>query len=353
MNLLKKKSLWLGALLLLLLGGATVYVIYKELDGQDIIGTLKNANIGLILLAVLAMALYAVADGINISRCLRLAGYKISFAQMMKYSFAGFFFSSITPSSTGGQPGQLYFMAKDKLKVSHSAFTLLCALLSFQCAAVLLGIIGVIFSNGVVFGLQGRFAYVFPIGFALNLAIIAGLFCVLFTRRIAGFFAWAGLKLMSIKGLKPGDRFRFLRSFAAYRRAAALLRMNKSVFLKMFLTSLVQLILFHSVTFFCAQAIGCTGLDWFTVLRTQSSLFISVSSLPLPGAAGVTEYGYALFYSDLIPEGLLGSVMLLSRFCSFVLPLVMSGAGLVLLSIKPRKKASEEEQKKPVSGKAT
>ena len=54
MNLLKKKSLWLGALLLLLLGGATVYVIYKELDGQDITGTLRNANIGLILLAVLA-----------------------------------------------------------------------------------------------------------------------------------------------------------------------------------------------------------------------------------------------------------------------------------------------------------
>ena len=61
MNLLKKKSLWAGALLLLLLGGATVYVIYKELNGQDIAGTLRNANIGWILLAVLSMALYAVA----------------------------------------------------------------------------------------------------------------------------------------------------------------------------------------------------------------------------------------------------------------------------------------------------
>lgn len=346
MNLLKKKSLWLGALLLLLLGGATVYVIYKELNGQDILGTLQSANIGWILLAVCAMALYAVADGINISRCLRLAGYKITFAQMMKYSFAGFFFSSITPSSTGGQPGQLYFMAKDKLKVSHSAFTLLCALLSFQCAAVFLGVVGVIFSHGDVFKLQGKFAYVFPIGFALNIAIIIGLFCVLFTRRIAGFFAAMGLWAIKIRGIKPGDKFRFLRSFAAYRRAAALLRMNKTVFLKMLLTSLVQLILFHSVTFFCAHAIGCTDLDWFTVLRTQASLFISVSSLPLPGAAGVTEYGYALFYSNLIPEGLLGSVMLLSRFCAFVLPLVGSGLGLVLLSVKPKKNTAAEERKK-------
>ena len=338
MELLKKKSLWLGALLLLVLGGATVYVIYKELEGQDILGTLKNANIWWVLAAILAMAIYAVCDGINISRCLKLAGYKISFAQMMKYSFAGFFFSSITPSSTGGQPGQLYYMAKDKLKVSHSAFTLLCALLSFQCAAVFLGVVGVICSHGEVFKLQGRFAYVFPIGFALNLAIIAFLIRVLFTRRLAGFFIGIGLWFIKLRGIKPGERFKFLRSFASYRKASALLKKNKSVFVKMLITSLVQLMLFHSVTFFCAHAIGCSDLDWFTVLRTQASLFISVSSLPLPGAAGVTEYGYALFYADLIPTALLGSVMLLSRFCSFTLPLVWSGLGLAGLSIKRKKK---------------
>ena len=338
MGLLKKKSLWLGALFLLILGGATVCVIYKELEGQDILGTLKNANIWWVLAGVVSMALYAVADGINISRCLKLAGYKISFAQMMKYSFAGFFFSSITPSSTGGQPGQLYFMAKDKLKVSHSAFTLLCALLSFQCAAVFLGVVGVVCSQGEVFKLQGRFAYVFPIGFALNLAIIAFLICVLFTRKLAGFFIGIGLKFMKMRGIKPGEKFKFLRSFASYRKAACLLRKNKIVFVKMLLTSLVQIILFHSVTFFCARAIGCTDLEWFTVLRTQASLFISVSSLPLPGAAGVTEYGYALFYADLIPTALLGSVMLLSRFVSFTLPLIASGLGLIGLSIKPSKK---------------
>ena len=338
MELLKKKSLWLGALLLLVLGGATVYVIYKELEGQDIVGTLKNANIWWVLAAILAMAIYAVCDGINISRCLKLAGYKITFAQMMKYSFAGFFFSSITPSSTGGQPGQLYYMAKDKLKVSHSAFTLLCALLSFQCAAVFLGVVGVICSHGEVFKLQGRFAYVFPIGFALNLAIIAFLICVLFTRRLAGFFIGIGLWFIKLRGIKPGERFKFLRSFASYRKASALLKKNKFVFVKMLITSLIQLMLFHSVTFFCAHAIGCSDLDWFTVLRTQASLFISVSSLPLPGAAGVTEYGYALFYADLIPTALLGSVMLLSRFCSFTLPLVWSGLGLAGLSIKRKKK---------------
>lgn len=338
MNLLKKKTIWIGIIILLVLGGATLYVIHKELSGQDIPGILRNSNLLWVLAAVFSMALYAIADGVNIRRCLKLSGCTITFAQMMKYSFAGFFFSSVTPSSTGGQPAQLYFMAKDKHKVSHSSFTLLCALLSFQCAAVFLGIIGVIFSRGEVFRLTGKFAYVFPVGFALNLGIIAFLICVLFSKRISRLMARIGLWFIKIRGNKLGERSGLLRSFASYRKAAILMKKNKSVFIKMLLTSLVQLLLFHSVTFFCARAISPSSPDWFTVIRTQASLFISVSSLPLPGATGVTEYGYALFYSNLIPTELMGSVMLLSRFCSFVLPLIASGLGLVILSVAPQRK---------------
>ena len=338
MNLLKKKTIWFGIAFLLILGGATVFVIFRELKGQDIWGALKSARIPWVVAALFSMALYAIADGINISRCLRLSGCRITFAQMMKYSFAGFFFSSVTPSSTGGQPAQLYFMAKDKHKISHSSFTLLCALLSFQCAAVFLGVLGVIFSRGEVFKLQGKFAYVFPVGCALNLAIIAFLIGVLFSKNISRLMAHIGLVFVKMRGSKPGDRGALLRSFASYRKAAILMKNNKTVFIKMLLTSLLQIMLFHSVTFFCAHALSSSAPDWFTVLRTQASLFISVSSLPLPGATGVTEYGYALFYSDLIPAELMGSVMLLSRFCSFVIPLVSSGLGLILLSAFSGKK---------------
>ncbi|MCR4672414.1 MAG: flippase-like domain-containing protein [Lachnospiraceae bacterium] len=341
MNLINKKSILLSALVLAALGGATLYVIHKELAGQDIPGILKNAEIPWILAALAAMALYALCDGINIRRCLALAGCRIGFAQMMKYAFAGFFFSSITPSSTGGQPAQLYFMAKDRLKISQSAFTLLCAMLSFQTAEVVLGIIGVLSTGGKVFGLKGTFGFIFPIGFSLNIAIIIFLFCVLFSRRTSAFFTRIGLWFVKKRGGQNKEKNSLLRSFASYRKAAFLMRKNKSVLIKMFATSLVQIMLYHSVTFFCARAIGCSDLGWFAVLRTQSSLFLSVSSLPLPGAAGVTEYGYALFYADLIPSELLGSVMLLSRFCAFVLPLIVSGLCLLLLSAGRRDSSSE------------
>ena len=336
MDLLKKLSLWLSIIVLLILCGATVYVLHRELAGQDIWGTLLNADPFWFALAVLAMILYFITDGMNIARPLRISGHKISFGQMLKYSFAGFFFSSITPSSTGGQPGQLYFMAKDGIKVHSGAFSLLCTLLSFQIISVSWGIVGAFFAPHGLWNLDGKYSYVFPIGFILNLAIIVTLACVLFSRKMACFFAWIYLKLPGKKASKPGDRYASLRSFAGYRRAAKVMRRNKVVFLKMLLNSFVQITLYFSVPFLCARALGADSLDWFSGVCTQGALFLSVSSLPLPGAAGVTEYGYALFFDGLIPSGLLGSALLLSRFCNFVLPLAESGIGMIVLQLKQK-----------------
>jgi uncharacterized protein (TIRG00374 family) len=334
----KKKSLWLSIAVLLILCGATVYVLHRELNGQDIWGTLLHADIKWFAAAVAFMLMYFVLDGLNIARCLELSGHKITFAQKLKYAFAGFFFSSITPSSTGGQPGQLYFMAKDGIKVHHGAFSLLCTLLSFQIISVTWGIVGAFFAPHGLWNLDGKYSYVFPIGFALNLAIILMLICVLFSRKMACFFACAYMKLPGKKPTKPGDRFACLRSFAGYRRAANLMRRNKSVFLKMLLNSFVEITIYFSVPFLCARALGASNLDWFSGICTQGALFLSVSSLPLPGAAGVTEYGYALFFDGLIPMNILGSALLLSRFCNFVLPLAESGIGLIILQLKQKRR---------------
>lgn len=342
MTIWKRKSLWLSVLALLILGGATAYVVWNELSSQDIVGTLKKANVWWVLAAACCTIIYFIAEAMNIRRCLRLVGYQTSFAQVLKYAFAGFFFSSITPSSTGGQPGQLYFMAKDKIKVSAGAFSLLCALLSFQIISVLWGVIGAIFAPVNLFNVDGKFAYVFPVGFALNIGIIIMLFCVLFSRRMTRLFACIALKLPGKKPTKPGDKYKSLRSFAGYRRAAKLMKLNKIVFIKMLINSIVQITVFFSIPFLCAKALGAADLTWFQGITTQGALFLSVSSLPLPGAAGVTEYGYALFFEDLLPETILGSTLILSRFCNFLLPLVESGVGMTVLQLKSKTRRTIE-----------
>ena len=338
MEFLKRKSLWIGVALLVVLSSLTLYTIIKELNGQDIEGAIRNSDPFWIVMAILSMLTYFFLDGLNIRRGLRLTGYKVNYVQMMKYSFAGFFFSSLTPSSTGGQPGQLYFMSQDKIRLSHGTFSLLCVLLCFQIGAVIWGIIGVILSPVGLFGLEGRFAYVFPIGFILNLLIILFLIFLIFTPKLSQMIACVLLKLNSLRHSKPGSNFKVLRTFAGYRHAAVLMKTNKFIFFEMLINSLFQIAFMHLVTFCSAKALGCHDMDWFSTICTQGALFLSVSSLPLPGSAGITEYGYALFYADVIPKELLGSVMLLARFVNFVLPLIYTGLALMTIHLIQRRR---------------
>ena len=75
---------------------------------------------------------------INLRKVLVSFGYRVSFKEAMKYAYIGYFFSSVTPSATGGQPLQLYAMSKDKIHVAHGTMALLTELTSFQIAAFLM-----------------------------------------------------------------------------------------------------------------------------------------------------------------------------------------------------------------------
>ena len=89
----KKKSFWAGILLLIVLSAAALGIIRKELDGQDLSAILRRADLRLLALCLVCMAVYAACDALNIRRCLRLSGDRISAFQAARYAFAGFFFS--------------------------------------------------------------------------------------------------------------------------------------------------------------------------------------------------------------------------------------------------------------------
>ena len=72
------------------------------------------------------------------------------------------------------------------------------------------------------------------------------------------------------------------------------------------------------------------GVDDMAAVRAAKS-----QPLPLPGAVGVTEGGFALLFAALIPAELMGVAIILSRFISFALPLVASGIGTLLLGRMP------------------
>ncbi len=62
-----------------------------------------------------------------------------SLFRCIQYSFLGFFYSGITPSATGGQPVQLYYMNKDGNKGADSTVVLMTVAVLYKLVLVWIG----------------------------------------------------------------------------------------------------------------------------------------------------------------------------------------------------------------------
>lgn len=329
---MNKKNILLGSLLLILITAATLYILGRELSFSALFSALKAADLRFVAAGMCMMLLFLCGEALNTRRALALCGYRTRPLQLSQYAAAGFFFSSITPSASGGQPAQLVYMKKNGVRLSGGGFSLLLVLLSFQTAAILWGTVGILsfwIAQGS-FAAEGGWFWLFFTGAAINLVEVGVLLCMMLSRRFsagaARSFCFCAEKILR----KKNGRQRVLRSMAEYRGAARLFRKRPRLFLQMAAVSLIEMTAFHSIPYFALRALGITALSWWQATCMQGMLFISVSSLPLPGAAGVTEGGFALLFSPFLAEAQVGSAMLLSRSMSFVFPLLLCGLWLLV-----------------------
>ena len=92
------------------------------------------------------MVLYFIFETINVSRTLKALGENSNFLRNFRYTLIGFFFSSITPAASGGQPMEIYYMSRDGLNVANSTLALLINLTSMQIVTISIGLISLIFN---------------------------------------------------------------------------------------------------------------------------------------------------------------------------------------------------------------
>ena len=356
-----KEKLIMWVLVFLALAGLTVRFLHREYSLASVLSSIKEADPIWLLPGVGAMALFFVCEGANIGRSLRLVGHNISRTDEIRYAMAGFFFSSITPSASGGQPMQLYFMHKDRLPLSHSSLALLTELTSFQAAAATLALAGLVCQRGSVLaagsgmgasagastaagpgaGLAAAGGIlttaVLAAGILISAAVLVFLLFMIFSPSAAR-IAISPVLWLTDK-INPQNaatvRIRLLRGICEYRRASLYITKNPCAIAKIFLTSVIQLLACFSITFCVCRSLGISGLSWASITLCQAALYVAVSTLPLPGAVGVTEGGFAVIFASLIPPELMGVAIILSRFISFALPLVASGIGTLLLCGMP------------------
>ena len=78
----------------------------------------------------------------------RTSGIHVEEALCLLISSVGFFFSCVTPSATGGQPMQIYFMKKEKIPIPVSTVILMIVTITYKLVLVVIGLGILLFGRG-------------------------------------------------------------------------------------------------------------------------------------------------------------------------------------------------------------
>ncbi len=331
-----RKVIIRNILLLIILIVVTFTVVFKNYDIKNTFNMILNADIFYLVLAVLCMCLFFVAEGINNKWILEGLGKKISLVQSIKYPVIGFFFSGITPAAGGGQPMQVYFMNKDGIPSSYGTLSLLVQLITFHAVTLLLGIFSFIFNYHL---LSKGMIILFIVGVTLK-TIVLVLMYVCFRNRYAGNkianFVFGILNKFKLSNLDE-KRKEIDLVIEDYNNGAKYIRKHKKIFIKSVCIIFLQILVYFTLSYFVYRSFGLNNNTWLEIVTIQAILYVAVASIPLPGAVGVSEGAFLSIYEYIYGGELLASAMVLNRGISFYLFMLVAAITTIVNVIRTSK----------------
>lgn len=325
-----------------LLIGLTFYLIFKDQNVLEILKIALSVKKRYILVAIIAMCLYLLGETINITRILKELGEKSTFLRNIKYTLIGFFFSSITPAASGGQPMEIYYMHKEKIAVANSTLALLVHLTSFQIVTITLGIISTVLHFEIV---KSGLIYLVIIGILLNSSALALLAISIFSKRLSkGLinFAVKVLKFFRISNIEKKQES-LEKELEKYQESAVYIKEHKKLMIKTLATTFVQIIIYYSIPYWVYLAFGFTSYNFFQIVTLQAMLYATVSGIPSPGAVGVSEGAFIEIFKGVFPTAMINSAILLNRGASFYLFVIISAIITTITALRAKDYEVKEE----------
>lgn len=339
-----KKSIR-NIILFVLLIFLTFYIIFKDQNPKEIIDIVRHADLKFILIAVGFMVLYFLCETINVTRTLKELGEKSTFLRNFRYTLIGFFFSSITPAASGGQPMEIYYMNRDGLGAGNSTLALLINLTSMQIVTISMGITCLFFNLDAM---NPALMVFFIVGIVLNASALALLLISICSKRMTNgliSFAIKVMKFFKVKNMEKKQEW-INRELAKYQANADYVKTHKLMILKTLLTTYIQFFIYYSVPYWIYRSFGYSKSNIFEVLSMQAVLFATVSGIPSPGAVGVSEGGFMELFKKFYPKNQIASSMLLCRGVNFYLFVIISCIVVLISSFRDKKNLKKEEENK-------
>jgi len=330
-----KKKIIGNGIFLILVFVLTIYGVFHGEDLEAMTEAIRKADKRMLVLGVALVLFFIWGESVILWYMMRSFGILVKKRICFLFSSVGFFFSCITPSASGGQPMQIYYMKKEKIPIPVATVILMVVTITYKLVLVVIGLGVFLFGGGFRERYLGEVLPVFYLGVLLNVFCVTFMTVLVFHPDLAEVILTRGMGLL--------EKFRFLRrreeragklreAMRVYRETAAYLEKNKGVIFRVVLITFIQRFALFAVTWVVYLSFGLWGAAIQDVVMLQAVVSVSVDMLPLPGGMGISEALFLRIFPSIFGEVLLPA-MILSRGLGYYSQLVISAVFTVAAQV--------------------
>jgi len=260
---------------------------------------------------------------------IKALGKKLSWSGAFYYTMGGLFLGGVTPLQVGGVPLQLYICRREGITIpeaSAAIFTrglLTAFVLPFFAPFIYYN--RVYFTSGIMQGIVKYLSFLY--GAAALLFIFVLVKTEWLTKKFKGKFFKGVIEFKQV----------FRKEFVK----------RKIPFFKAYLLTALSLIFNFFIAFLLLRGLG-VDVDFYRATILQIILTYSLAFMPTPGASGLAEGSAYGLFKDLVPRSILGVYVVLWRFFTSYLGMIIGGIALsrYLVKIHPEAEMKEKKEEK-------
>ena len=334
-----KKSFIINIVTILIVLMLVLYFSLKD-DYETIITAIKNMNPIWIILAIMVLCIYRTLSSLAHYLLIKQNNEQISFLKCLQINFIILFFHGVTPFAGGGQPMEIYFLHKEQIPITKATNITLQNFIVYQISLVLTGILALMYNLFFkLFPNNNLIKQLVILGFIINTLVLIVTYILSFGKIINKWILEKGIHLAAkMKIVKNEEKMqeKFKNFIITFQENALLLRKKRYLLIIYVLINILGLMFLYSIPYVIATGLGQDITITKTIVATAYVMIIG-SFVPIPGGTGGIEYSFMFFYSYFIKGSILNAIMLLWRFVSYYVGVIIGAIALALYRKKEKK----------------
>ena len=316
----------------------TVLVLYFSLRNNFtiVMSYILKMNYVWFFLSVLLMVMYWVFKALITFNYVKSYKKDYKFLKAFRLQLETMFFNGVTPFSSGGGPFQILSLKKDGVGFSKSANVMVISSFLHQTSLATFMLISVIanrFLNLFTKSITIRNLSIF--GFIICIIVMIFLLLVMFNNKFNKFAVNLFIKLFNkIHIIKNKDAVisKWDNYLDNIHEGSKIIKADKQKFIKCYTYNLLAMLAYVMTPYTIAKGMNIDLATHQVIIATSYTLMIGMF-VPIPGGTGGLEFAFANLFSNFIVGSYISSVMLVWRFITYYLGIILGG---IVLNFKRR-----------------